>query len=100
MKLMFVVATEWLTGLATTVCHAATVLVVFPVGPDRGDGTRPDGVTVFIYCREKSLCSFATCVDTFSETSVIRAAIESGSPAAGTRGLWIDTSSDRWLLKQ
>ena len=54
-----------------------------PVGLDRGDGRRPDGITVFPYCRGKSLCWDATCVDTFSNTSVIGAAIESGSPAAG-----------------
>ena len=54
-----------------------------PVGFDRGDDRRYDGVTVFPYCRGNSLYWDATCVDTFSETSVIGAAIEPGSAAAG-----------------
>ena len=52
-----------------------------PVGLDRGDGRRPDGITVFSCCIGKSLCCDATCVDTFSDTSVIGAVIESGSLA-------------------
>ena len=53
------------------------------VGLDRGDSSRPDGVTVFPYCRGKSFSCDTTCVDTLSETLVIGAAIESRSPAAG-----------------
>ena len=47
------------------------------------DGSRHDGVTVFPHCRGKSLWWDATCVDTFSEISVIGAVIESGRKAAG-----------------
>ena len=46
-----------------------------PVGLDRGDGRRPDGITVYPYSQGKSLCWDATCVDTFSVTSVIDAAV-------------------------
>ena len=72
-KLRFTDATEWSTGLATTVCHAnlndkvkrflAAAGVpswLEPVCLDRGDGRRPDGVTVLRFCRGKSLCRDAT----------------------------------------
>ena len=42
-----------------------------PVGLDRGDGRRPDGLTVFPFSRGKSLCWDATCIDTFAQ-SVVR----------------------------
>ena len=54
-----------------------------PVGLDRGDGRRPDGVTVFPYHRGRSLCWDSTCVDTFSASSVLDTAISPG--AAATR---------------
>ena len=53
-----------------------------PVGLNRGDGRRPDGVTIFPYSRGKSLCWDATCVDTFCSGSVIDSALEPGSAAA------------------
>ena len=45
-----------------------------PVGLDRGDGRRPDGVTVFPYSRGRALCWDATCIDTFSQASLIASA--------------------------
>ena len=52
-----------------------------PVGLDRGDGRRPDGVTVFPFREGKCLAWDATCVDTFSASSLINAAITPGSAA-------------------
>ena len=52
-----------------------------PVGLDRGDGRRPDGITVFPYSQGKCLCWDATCVDSLSATAVVESAIESGSAA-------------------
>ena len=53
-----------------------------PVGLDRGDGRRPDGVTIFPYHQGRSLCWDATCTDTFSASSVLDAAISQGTAAA------------------
>ena len=52
-----------------------------PVGLDRGDGRRPDGITVFPYSRGKCLCWDATCIDTFSASAVMESALEPGSAA-------------------
>ena len=53
-----------------------------PIGLDRGDGKRPDGITTFPFSRGKSLCWDATCVNTYSESSVMESAISAGSAAA------------------
>ena len=52
-----------------------------PIGLDRGDGRRPDGVTVFPYHRGKCLTWDATCVDTFSTSSIVGSAVQPGSAA-------------------
>ena len=39
--------------------------VIEPVGLGRGDGKRPDGMTVFPFSREKCLILDCTCVDSF-----------------------------------
>ena len=39
--------------------------VLEPVGHDRGDGKRPDGMTVFPFSRGKCLIWDCTCVDSF-----------------------------------
>ena len=49
---------------------------------NRGDGKRPDGVTVFPFDQGKYLCWDATCINTFAESSVNESAIEAGSAAA------------------
>ena len=54
-----------------------------PIGLDRGDGRRPDGVTVFPYYQGRCLTWDATCVDTYSNSAVVDAAITPGSAAAG-----------------
>ena len=52
-----------------------------PVGMDRADSRRPDGVTVFPYSDGKCLAWDATCVDTYSASSVINSAIAPGFAA-------------------
>ena len=54
-----------------------------PVGIDRGDGKRPDGITVFPFSNGRCLCWDATCVDTYAETHLISSAIAPGSAACG-----------------
>ena len=53
-----------------------------PLGLDRGDGRRPDGLTVFPFSGGRSLCWDSTCVDTFSQSSVIECALSPGAAAA------------------
>ena len=52
-----------------------------PVGLDRGDGKRPDGITIFPYARGRCLVWDATCVDTFSASNIARSATNPGSAA-------------------
>ena len=49
-----------------------------PVGLNRGDGRRPDGITIFPFSRGRNLCWDATCVNTYGEYSVNDAAVEVG----------------------
>ena len=52
-----------------------------PVGLDRGDGKRPDGITVFPFHAGKSLVWDATCCDTFASGSLVGSATDPGSAA-------------------
>ena len=73
-----------------------------PVGLDRGDGRRPDGVTVFPYSRGKSLCWDSTCVDTFCSTSVADTAVTPGAAATRAEGRKRERYSgltDRYLFE-
>ena len=56
--------------------------ILEPVGLDRGDGRRPDGMTTFPFSCGRSLTWDATCVDTFATTHVVRCALEPGAAAA------------------
>ena len=53
-----------------------------PVGLNRGDGKRPDGITIFPFSQGRALCWDATCVNTYGENSVNNSAIEVGQAAA------------------
>ena len=55
--------------------------VLEPIGIDREDGKRPDGITVFLFSQGKSLCWDATCIDSFAESSVINSAMSVGYAA-------------------
>ena len=50
-----------------------------PSGHDRGDGKRPDGITVYPYSRGRCLIWDATSVNTFASSNLIRAALAAGS---------------------
>ena len=52
-----------------------------PPGLDRGDGSRPDGITVFPFSGGKSLVWDCTCVDTFARVHLNRSAMEAGTTA-------------------
>ena len=61
--------------------------VLEPVGIDRGDGKRPDGITVFPFKNGKSLVWDCTCIDTFAESHLIGSAVAAGSAAGGAEAI-------------
>ena len=60
--------------------------VLEPAGLDRGDGRRPDGITTFPYAEGKCLVWDATCVDTFSASSVTASAARASAAATVAEG--------------
>ena len=52
-----------------------------PVGLDRGDGKRPDGITTFPFSGGKYLCWDSTCGDTFAPSIIHESATKAGSAA-------------------
>ena len=52
-----------------------------PSGLDRGEGKRPDGITVYPYSRGRCLIWDATCVSTFASSNLIQVALAAGSVA-------------------
>ena len=55
--------------------------VLEPPGLDRGDGSRPAGITVFPFSGRRSLVWDCTCVDTFAGVHQTRSAMETGAAA-------------------
>ena len=55
--------------------------VLEPPGLDTGDGSRPDGIKVFLYSGGRSLVWDCTCVDTFARVHLNRSAMEAGTAA-------------------
>ena len=56
--------------------------VLEPEGLNRGDGMRPDGISLFPFSQGRSLCWDATCLNTFAESSIFDSAVEAGAAAA------------------
>ena len=52
-----------------------------PRGIDRGDGKRPDGITITPFTNGKSLAWDATCTNTFNSTIVAACAVDPGAAA-------------------
>ena len=52
-----------------------------PVGLDRGDGRRPDGLTIFPFTDGKNLSWDATCRDTYCKTNLKETAFKAGAAA-------------------
>ena len=55
--------------------------ILEPPGLDRGDGSRPDGITVFPYRHGKPFVWDCTCVDTFAESHLNSSAVAAGCAA-------------------
>lgn len=64
-----------------TLQRAGAPSILEPLGMDRGDGKRPDGVTIFPYKEGRSLCWDCTCVDTFAQSHLNKSAVAAGSAA-------------------
>ena len=80
--------------------------VLEPTGIDRGDGKRPDGVTIFPYAEGKSLVWDATCVNTYTAAHLPATATAAGAAARDAEEKKIrkysgsiDFKSSRLLLK-
>ena len=52
------------------------------VGLNRGDGKRPEDISIFPFSQGRALCWDATCMNTFTESSFNDTAIEAGLAAA------------------
>ena len=55
--------------------------ILEPTGIDRGDGKRPDGLTIFPFVDGKSLVWDATCVNTYAASHLPAAAVIAGAAA-------------------
>ena len=62
-----------------TLQKAGLASVLKPLGLDRGDGSRPDGITVFPFSGGKSFVCYCTCMNTFAEVRLNRTAMEAGT---------------------
>ena len=74
------------TAINNIICRALkasdTPATLEPLGLNRENGLRPDGVTINPFSRGKPLSWDATCVNTFAESSIYGNAIEAGHAAA------------------
>ena len=59
--------------------HVASILE--PVGLDRGDGKRPDGLTIFPWKYGKALVRYVTVVDTLAQSYVATTSKQAGAAA-------------------
>lgn len=76
--------------------------VLEPVGLDRGDGRRPDGISIFPFRNGKCLCWDATCVNTYTEAGVYKSAVVPSSVAAEAENLKrhkYQSLTDRFLFE-
>ena len=61
--------------------------ILEPVGLDRGDGRRPDGVTSFPFKGGKALAWDATCTDSFSASNLYSTILNPGSASSTAEDL-------------
>ena len=76
--------------------------ILEPAGLDRGDGKRPDGMTIFPFKQGKCLLWDATCSDTFAQSNVIANALEAGTAAQEAESTKIrkyQSLTDRYIFE-
>jgi hypothetical protein len=69
------------TILKRTLGAAGLPALLEPVGVDRGDGKRPDGMTTFPFKQGKCMVWDVTVVDTFAASNINLSAVEAGAAA-------------------
>ena len=52
------------------------------VGLCRGDGQRPDGISLFPFSQGRALCWDATCMNTYAESSIYASVVTAGQAAS------------------
>ena len=73
-----------------------------PPGLDRGDGRRPDGMTVFPFKLGKPLVWDATCSDTFAATNIAHTALQpahAANAAEASKVQKYQNLTDRYLFQ-
>ena len=55
--------------------------ILEPVGVDRRDCKRPNGIAVFPFSNRRSICRDATCTDTYADTNIYSSAVSVGHAA-------------------
>ena len=73
-----------------------------PPGLDRGDGRRPDGMTVFPYKHGKPLVWDATCSDTFAATNIGHTALQPAHAANAAEASKVEkyrNLTDRYIFQ-
>ena len=76
--------------------------VLEPIGLDRGDGKRPDSMTVFPFSMGKCLIWDCTCVDSFSPSALALTATEPGSASRSAevrKNLKYEGLCDRYIFQ-
>ena len=76
--------------------------VLEPVGLDRGDGKRPDGMTMFPFSRGKCLIWDCTCVDSFPPSALALTATKPGSASRSAevrKNLKYEGLCDRYIFQ-
>ena len=71
-------------GIKSVLKLASLQLVLEPPGLDKGDGSRPDGLTVFPFSGGRSFVWDCTCVDTFAGVHLNRSAMEAGKASTSS----------------
>ena len=73
-----------------------------PSGLDRGDGKRPDGITLFPFKHGKPLIWDATCCDSFAPSNMLKSATDPSSAARNAEALKVAKYSaltDRYIFE-
>ena len=92
-----------LNGIIKRVLSSAGFNAVLePIGLDRGDDKRPDGMTVFPFSMRKCLSWDCTCVDSFSPSALALTATEPGSASCSAevrKNLKYEGLCDRYIFQ-